>query len=387
MSAARIDFDAEGLLDGLEGSERAERLALLERLAAEGFSLEELRRASENGTIVFLPTDRLIAGAARYTLADLAELSGVEGEFLLTVRRAMGLPIAEPGEAGYSDVELESARIISAVRAIGVSDEEILELMRVLSRTLSQAAEALRAFPLQRVLEPGISEHDLALRYAETVSQLYPFVNPMLSNLLLLHLRSATRTEVISAMERSGGQVPGSREVGICFADMVGFTRLGEEVPPDELGRLAARLETLAAEVAQRPVRLVKTIGDAAMLASVELEPLLDAALELLDAAEAAGEDFPQLRAGMALGMALPRAGDWFGRPVNLASRITSIARPGSLLAEREVREGAVETYRWSYAGERHLRGIRGAVPLFRARRLSSIATDATARGPSSTGR
>jgi adenylate cyclase len=101
---------------------------------------------------------------------------------------------------------------------------------------------------------------------------------------------------------------------------------------------------------------------------------LLDATLKLLDAADAEGEDFPQLRAGMALGPALSRAGDWFGRPVNLASRITSIARPGSVLAEREVRESALEAYRWSYAGERRLRGVREPVSLFRARRLADPA-------------
>ena len=101
----------------------------------------------------------------------------------------------------------------------------------------------------------------------------------------------------------------------MCFADLVGFTRLGEEVAPEELGRLAVRLEALATEVVEPPVKLVKTIGDAAMLASVEPEPLLEAALTLIDAADAEGEDFPQLRAGAALGPALPRAGDWFGRP------------------------------------------------------------------------
>ncbi len=180
-------------------------------------------------------------------------------------------------------------------------------------------------------------------------------MDPLVSNLLALHLRHATQSEAISALERSGGQLPGSREVAVCFADLVGFTRLGEEVPPDELGRLAVRLEALAGEVVEPPVRLVKTIGDAAMLASPEPEPLLDAALELIDAADAEGEDFPQLRAGAALGTALPRAGDWFGRPVNLASRITRIARPGSLLAERELREArrvdarGEGAYRWSY--------------------------------------
>jgi adenylate cyclase len=57
---------------------------------------------------------------------------------------------------------------------------------------------------------------------------------------------------------------------------------------------------------------------------------------------------------------------------VNLASRITQIARPGSLLAEREVREAVPDEYRWSYAGERRLRGVREPVPLFRARRLGA---------------
>jgi adenylate cyclase len=105
------------------------------------------------------------------------------------------------------------------------------------------------------------------------------------------------------------------------------------------------------------------------MLTSTEPEPLLDAALALIDAADAEGEEFPQIRAGIAIGRALSRAGDWFGRPVNLASRITAIARPGSLLAGREVRNAARESYLWSYAGERRLKGIRDPVVLYRARR------------------
>ena len=132
------------------------------------------------------------------------------------------------------------------------------------------------------------------------------------------------QSEAINSAERSGGRLPGAREIAVCFADLVGFTRLGEEVPAEELGQLAVRLEALTTEVVEPPVRLVKTIGDAVMLTSVEPEPLLDTALALLDAADAEGEDFPQLRAGVAIGDALSRAGDWFGRPVNLASRITS---------------------------------------------------------------
>ena len=372
MSSEPIDYAAEGLLDGLEGEQRAERATLLEQLAGEGSSLADLRRATAAGTLMFLPADRVIVGGTRYTAAEVAARSDVDIDFLIAARRAMGLPIPEDDEPVYTEAEIESVRMTAVARAAGISDEDTLELLRVLGRGLSQAAESLRALPLKLVLEPGISEHELARRYAEATAQLYPLLEPLMRNLLALHLRHATEAEVVSALERGGGQLPGSREVAVCFADLVGFTRLGEEVPADELGRLAGRLEVLATEVATPPVKLVKTIGDAAMLASAEPEPLIEAALQLIDAADAEGGDFPQLRAGAALGLALPRAGDWFGRPVNLASRITSIARPGSLVAEREVRESARESYRWSFAGERRLRGVREPVSLFRVRRLEA---------------
>jgi adenylate cyclase len=371
MGDEQIDFAAERLLDGLEGSQRTERLALLTQLAADGVPLSELRRSTAAGTIMYLPADRVIVGSERYTAGQIARMSGVEEGFLVAARRAMGLPIPEQDEPVYTEAELESARMIHVARDAGISDEEVLDLLRVLGRGLSQVAETLRALPLKLVLEPGMSEPELANRYAQAAGALYPLVNPLVDSVLTLHLKHATQSTVVSALERSGGQLPGSRDVTVCFADLVGFTRLGEEVPPDELGRLAVRLEELATDVVASPVRLVKTIGDAAMLASPTPEPLIGAALSLIEAADAEGEYFPQLRAGAALGQALPRAGDWFGRPVNLASRITSVARPGSLLVERELRESVADGYRWSFAGERKLKGIRGGVPLYRARRES----------------
>jgi adenylate cyclase len=370
VSDAPTDFAAEGLLDGLEGRPRAERLVLLEELAAEGVPLSELHRSTEAGTILYLPADRVIGSRNRYTAIQISELTGLDLEFLTQLRRAMGLPIPDDEEPVYSDAEIESLRQVPVARAAGLSEEEILDLMRVLGRGLSQVAEVLRAIPLKLVLRPGISEPELAQSYARAAEQLYPLVDPLVSNVLALHMRNATQSTVVSELERSGGRLPGSRDVAISFADLVGFTRLGEEVPPDELGRLAVRLEALAGEAAEPPVRLVKTIGDAAMLASTEPEPLLAATLALLAAADAEGEEFPQLRAGAALGAALPRAGDWFGRPVNLASRITSVSRPGSLLVDPVLHEAAEHAYRWSFAGERRLKGINGRVPLFRARPL-----------------
>jgi adenylate cyclase len=310
VSEPHIDFAAEGLLEGLEGQERRERHELLQRLAGEGVTLEQMRRSIEAGNLVFLPADRVIGGPARYTAAEVAALTGIELDFLLAARRAMGLPIPEADEAAFSENDVEAARNHRTAREAGVSEEDLLEMLRVLGRGLAQAAETLRAIPLKLVLRPGISERELALHYAHAVAELYPLVDPLLSNMLAAHLRNSTESEVIDTIERSGGNLPGAREVSVCFADLVGFTRLGEEVPADELGRLAARLEELAGDVARAPVRLVKTIGDAAMLAAPSPEPLLEAVLGLIDAAEHEGNEFPQLRAGAASGQALARAGD-----------------------------------------------------------------------------
>jgi len=149
---------------------------------------------------------------------------------------------------------------------------------------------------------------------------------------------------------------------------MVGFTRLGESIDPEDLGRLATRLNDLALETVRAPVRLVKTIGDAAMLVSPAAGPLVEAALDLVERVDEQGEDFPALRAGLAGGVALSRGGDWYGRPVNLASRVTAVARRSSVLATKEVNDAA-PGFAWSSAGAFQLKGFKRRVPLYRARR------------------
>jgi adenylate cyclase len=120
-------------------------------------------------------------------------------------------------------------------------------------------------------------------------------------------------------------------------------------------------------------VRFIKTIGDAAMFVCTEPAPLLDAVLKLVDITDS-DNDFPSLRAGIASGSAVSRAGDWFGSPVNTASRVTAVSRPGAVLAAESVRDelGDDAGFSWSYAGARRLKGIKGETKLFRARRGES---------------
>lgn len=119
-------------------------------------------------------------------------------------------------------------------------------------------------------------------------------------------------------------------------------------------------------------MRLIKTIGDAVMFVSPDPAALLDAALRLV-AVTQTDDDFPRLRVGLATGPAVSRAGDWFGSSVNLASRVTSAARPGTVLVAESTRAAIAEAgiddrFAWSFAGARHLKGVKSDVKLFRAR-------------------
>jgi adenylate cyclase len=175
---------------------------------------------------------------------------------------------------------------------------------------------------------------------------------------------------VIGRAELESGRLPGAQEVYVAFVDIVGFTELGEQVAADELGAVVREFERRVEGAVEPPVRLVKTIGDAAMLVSQEPGPLLDTVLRLVDASS---ED-PRgllLRGGVAGGEALQRAGDWYGRPVNLASRLTAFARRGSVVATGEIREAARGEYRWSFAGNRRFKGVTGEVGVYRVRAAS----------------
>ena len=103
------------------------------------------------------------------------------------------------------------------------------------------------------------------------------------------------------------------------------------------------------------------------MFVSGEPEPLVDVALSMVEAVEQA--ELPSLRAGLAFGSTQQRAGDFYGHSVNLASRVTGVARPGSVLCTQEVRDGAGERFEWSFAGRHRLKGVSERVPLHRARR------------------
>ncbi|KUH86436.1 MULTISPECIES: adenylate/guanylate cyclase domain-containing protein [unclassified Mycobacterium] len=365
-----FDVDASGLLDGLEGAARAERAELIPWLLGRGISVEEIRNAY---LPMLLGARQVLGDDGVYVSArETSEKTGIDLDLLQRIQHAMGLPtVDDPDAAVHLRADAEAAAFAQRFIEIGILPDQIVQITRVLADGLAKAAEVMRYAGLASVLDPSASELVIAKNAEALIRMADPLLGPMIQDLLRLQLRHLMETEAITASERAKGQrLPGARLVTIAFADLVGFTRLGEAVPPEDLERLAHRLFDLAHEVSAPPVRFVKTIGDEVMLVSTEPVPLLDGVLTLLERTDD-DEDFPRLRVGVATGKAVSRAGDWFGSSVNLASRITGAARPGSVLVSESTRDAISDDERFacSFAGARHLKGFKSDVKLFRVRK------------------
>jgi adenylate cyclase len=365
----KIDFEAEGLLDGLEGAPREARRELLEQLEADGCTLQELKEAVGAGRLTLLPVERALAGEGpRYTAREVAELAELDLDVLQRFSAALGVPYPDPDERRGTEADLEAARRVKTFLDSGLPEDGLLQVARTIGMGTARIAEANRELIVRTLIRPGDTERDVAQRFVAAADYMLPLVGPTVVYALQAHLLEQIRRDVIGATNLASGEVGGAVNLTVCFADLVEFTRLGEEIAPEELGMVAGRLEEMASAVAEPPVRLVKTIGDEVMLVSSEAEPMVAAALELIAAAEAEGQQFPWLRAGIATGLTLPQSGDYYGRAVNLASRLTNVARPGSVILDEAAKDAAGEGFDYSYVGERRLKGLDYRVKIFRAR-------------------
>jgi adenylate cyclase len=370
----KIDFGAEGLLDGVEGEAREARLELLEALAEQGVTVDEMRQAIAEERLVLLPVERALGGEFKYTVEQVAEISGIDLDFLSRELQALGLPVPEPGDVVLNDEDLEAARRAKGFLDAGLPEEGIIEVARVIGMSMARLAEASQALIGDAFLEAGATERDVGLRYAAAAKLMIPLLGHTMQYVYGQHLREGIKQAVMTDAELASGKLPGSSEVTVAFADLAGFTSLGERVEVDEIGEVSGKLTALATSLATSPVRLVKMIGDAAMLVSPEPEPLLDATLSLVEAVEE-DEGLPSLRAGVARGEAIGRAGDWYGRPVNLASRITGFARDASVVVNEPVKaalDNEDGPFSFSFAGKRRFKGIDGETAVYRARRAES---------------
>jgi len=362
------DVAALGLLDGLQGRARQERAELVSWLLANGFDVDRIRREVSP---MLLPAHRAIGDDGTLVSAqETSESTGVDLILLQRLHRAAGLVRVDP-DVPQSRADVESVLWAARLVDIGLDRDVVILIVRLLMDGLTLAAATMRRAGLEALLHPGATELELAKAFELLGRDADAVIGPMVDSLLRLALRHSFETEAISAYERATGTLPGARDVAVAFADLVGFTRLGEQVAPEELRQVAVRLADLARDLVTIPVQFVKTIGDAVMLVCSDPRKLLITVLDLVEAASA--DQFPRLRVGVAFGRAVSSSGDWFGSPVNMASRVTGVAPAGTVRVTQAARKaiGDDAGIGWSFAEARQLKGISGEVLLYDAHRAA----------------
>jgi adenylate cyclase len=358
----------ETFLDGLVGDARRDRAELIAWLLHRGFTVDQITASL---TPMMLPANRVMGDHGVYvSTQEISRMSGIELELLQQLMRAAGLPrIEDPDAAVVPLVDGQAVAQAKYLLDIGLDPTEAVAVVKVLTEGFGRFTAMMREPAFRLLVKPGASEIDIAAAAEALARAAIPHAGPMLENLLRVQYRRMFEAEAIGVAERATGSLPGARQLSVAFADLVGFTHLGEMLVPEELEGLARRLAELAQDVVVPPVVFVKTIGDAVMLVSADTARLIEVVLELIDVAPANG--LPRLRAGVAAGLAVNRAGDWFGSPVNVASRVTGLARPGTALVTDSARQssGTPVNLVWMPAGAHRLRGVPGQVELFRVHR------------------
>lgn len=359
-----------------DGGEREELVGRLRRV---GHSDAEIERAAAEGRLPALAVDSALGGGgAAFSLTGVAKAAGLPVGFTRELMQSLGRPNPAPRERAFTREDVDVALVAKRFLDAGLPRRELLEVSRVLGQGMKQTAEAVRRLVGNALLAPGDSDDVLALRYVQAADQLSPSVGQLLEAQFRAQLRAGLRRELLTEAERVAGRLRDSHDVAVAFADLVGYTSLGGNLPPEELGRIAGRLAELASDTVRRPVTLVKTIGDAAMFVSPDADAIVSVVDRLVRRIEAEGPAFPAVRAGIAFGPATIRGGDWFGATVNLASRVTALAKPGQVLATEAVQRRATAV---TWTRRRRRRRVKGIDERVRLHVLGGDAEDASEDG------
>ncbi|GAA3011458.1 adenylate/guanylate cyclase domain-containing protein [Actinokineospora diospyrosa] len=266
----------------------------------------------------------VLGGARQFTRVQVCALSGVPVERAMALWRALGFATVADGAVVFTEGDAEALRLADRLMSAGIVDPELATATaRVLGQHLSRLAE-WEVDVLRSVLEANPEQGDPR----RLVEGLLPDLARIQSLVWRRHLAAhAGRVLASSDLE--------SREQVVGFADMVGFTAWTRRSDEHELVRLVDRFDAVTAEVvADNHGRIVKMLGDEVLFVADEPEHGARIAVELLERAEADPE-LPPLRAGLGYGRVLSRYGDVYGSVVNIASRLTSAARPGAVLVDK----------------------------------------------------
>lgn len=299
---------------------------------AAGGAGEPVDAGSDAATQAMLEIEAAILGSPRaLNRLEVTDQAGVSFERANALWRALGFPATQDDEQVlFNAADVEALRLASWLEDAAIIPRDVeLTLVRSMGRGFARLAEweisQLAANALSENPEPTEEIKDL-------VASIMPVMEDLQNYVWRRHLAQAAGRLLLRPTDGE------SDPLVVGFADIVGFTRRSRDLATAELAALVDLFEAYSFDVVTgHGGRVVKTIGDEILF--VVDDPIDGAriALDLSDGEEVV-EDFPTLRVGLAYGPVLTRVGDVFGPVVNVAARLTSLARPGRILIDRELR-------------------------------------------------
>ncbi|WP_169815395.1 adenylate/guanylate cyclase domain-containing protein [Nocardia yamanashiensis] len=303
----------------------------------------------------------LLGGSRKYNRREVSELTGMPNSMTRRLWVSLGFP-ADPDDDAleYSDSDIEAAKTFSKLHVLASADmHRQTTAARTLGRSMARLAEWQVDLVAEEILDriatitranPGADPEQVARDATEAVIGEFEALQ-----------RYAWRRHLDAALARSldEGAVAGDtiRVMAIGFADMVGYTRLTRHLEPDELSALLEAFETATSNaIVANGGWVIKNVGDEVMFAAHTAEDGARIALAVQEAATASHGVTQELRVGLAYGEVLQRFGDLYGSVVNVAARLTGVARPGTVLVD----DGAAEAIAGDPEFElRHLATVR----------------------------
>ncbi|MFF5258701.1 adenylate/guanylate cyclase domain-containing protein [Actinomadura viridis] len=283
----------------------------------------------------------LLGGELRHTRVDAVRLAGVSREFSGRVWRAFGYPSMPDDEVAYTDGDVAALHGLRRLVDDGVLGEDgVIRLVRAFGQTMTRLAEwQVNLLSGMLGAEPGESPAPEAVRTIVEIAEKHiEEFEPLVVHAWRRQLAAAGTRAIAAASTREAGAPGAARShTTVGFADMVSFTQMSRELEELELARMVERFEETASDiVASCGGRLVKTLGDEVLFCADD--PAVGGEIALTIAAAIQDEtEVPDVRVGVAYGPVLPLMGDVFGTTVNLAARLTALARPGSVMIDAEL--------------------------------------------------
>jgi adenylate cyclase len=278
----------------------------------------------------------LLGGPAKYTRGEVTERAQIDLDEGRRLWRALGFPSVGDDEVVFTDCDVEAIELVRRLMAATPMDDD---LVRAMTRMLGQTFSRLASWQGQMVVEMLTKRPELLNSPDQLIDLVDDLTDVMQDIQAYVWRRQLAAYFARIASNASQGAVgePSTKAVG--FADMRNFTSLTRTWTEAQLREVLEDFESSANDiVGDHNGRVVKTIGDEVLFVADRPADAAAIALDLIDEIDAK-PGLPPVRIGLAAGPVVLRFGDVYGSTVNIASRLTSLARPGSVLVDRVMAE------------------------------------------------